>query len=337
LRDFFTIRNFSQTENLEQAFHCRFPGPELFSRYRTFPERPPPTTFVDQTRREELPIGEVLDYILGTQLPYSAFHFFFQKKNLYPDPTFPYVPILSLVDSGGAMDSFEVLTVEYIQALAKYLKSRCAELHIVKTPIVEVGAGDGRLAYHINQSRILPVPVVATDVFPPPKPKFPVEILDHRNAIAKYHPQLILCSWMTFGEDWSAHWRLQMCNTSEYVLIGEMENCASQWETYGINAELYHKLPPYAVDGWDKVPIDSVSAFQLTGYSGTGDLYSMGYIFSQTISFRRVPQCFSCAKRIDPKVLLRCPSCYVACYCSVDCRNENWNSHGYFCRANAKS
>jgi len=200
---------------------------------------------------------------------------------------------------------------------------------------LEVGAGDGRLAHHLNSTKLLPVPVVATDVFPPASTTFPVEVLDHRNAIAKYHPQLILCSWMTFGEDWSAHWRLQMCNVAEYVLIGEMENCASQWDTYGLHAEAYHRLPPYAKDGWEKIPVDEVSAYQLTGYSGTDDLYSLGYIFSQTMSFRRLPWCGSCSKRVDPPAtLIKCGRCSVAAYCSVECMQKSWPAHSPFCYPN---
>jgi len=114
----------------------------------------------------------------------------------------------------------EVITRESVEALAVYLERRRQQLG--GGAIIEVGAGNGRLAYHLNQ--ILSEPLLASDVLPAPVPSlppgtFPVEALDAHAAVVKYKPVIVVCAWMAIGEDWTVQWRQE--GVAEYVLIGE--------------------------------------------------------------------------------------------------------------------
>jgi hypothetical protein len=130
----------------------------------------------------------------------------------------------------------ECLTTEGVFALAQYLSRRQRELWQQELarggaaasgsdempPIVEVGSGDGRLAYLLNNSGVLggDLRVEATDVRPLVGSGFPVSRLDANRAIDRHRPLIVLCAWMTCGEDWSPEWRQDMDAIEEYVLIG---------------------------------------------------------------------------------------------------------------------
>ena len=142
-------------------------------------------------------------------------------------------------------------TTEGVRALAAYLRGRSDELADAATteaydsseesdgrgagrgggaergmsrasdtarPIVEVGAGTGRLAALLNWSGLLPVRVIATDPVLLGS-QYPVERLTAARAIAKLRPRIVLCAWMTTGEDWTPEWRQEPGAVDEYVLI----------------------------------------------------------------------------------------------------------------------
>ena len=121
----------------------------------------------------------------------------------------------------------EALTIESTEALAAYLARRAAELsaHGVRGQIVEIGAGNGRLAHFLNATGFLPTPIIATDIQPQPTPshpegRFPVRALDAAAAIKELAPvAIVLCAHMPAKEDWTAKWRAS--RVPEYVLIGE--------------------------------------------------------------------------------------------------------------------
>ena len=124
----------------------------------------------------------------------------------------------------------EVLTTEGVLALAQYLRSRQVALGSTR-PIVEVGAGLGRLAYLLNATGLfgsgsagVAGRVVATDPEPddqcePHNVRFPLEVLDAAASMRRYKPDIVLCAWMEFGSDFTPD--LRRAGVAEYVLIGE--------------------------------------------------------------------------------------------------------------------
>ena len=146
----------------------------------------------------------------------------------------------------------EAHTKEGVDALAAYLARRRDELGGAR-PIVEIGAGDGRLAFLLNRTGR--VTVVATDPTPQPSSTFPVQKLGDEAAIRMHRPCLLLCAWMSFGEDWTPRWRRPLAGggnghgVDEYVLIGAL---GQKQPAYSLSACFSHA--PY-----QRVVLDSVS------------------------------------------------------------------------------
>ena len=116
----------------------------------------------------------------------------------------------------------EVLTTEGVHALASYLRARQQALGSTR-PIVEVGAGLGRLTHLLNATGL--VQVVATDPQPddqcePHNVAFPLDVMDAASSMRKYKPDIVLCAWMEFGQDFCAD--IRAARVAEYVLIGEV-------------------------------------------------------------------------------------------------------------------
>ena len=97
-----------------------------------------------------------------------------------------------------------------------------------------MGAGSGHLARLLNATGRLSPPLVATEPFPEGYaqsedalfgPGFGdglggVEAMRDGEAIARHRPALVLCAFMTAGEDWTPAWRA--AGVDEYVLIGDL-------------------------------------------------------------------------------------------------------------------
>ena len=120
----------------------------------------------------------------------------------------------------------EVLTSEGVDALARYLKARQTQLGCTSKPIVEVGAGLGRLAHLLNATGMFDAGggVIATDPQPddqcePHNVRFPLEPIDAAEAMRRHQPHIVLIAWMEFGADFTAD--LRGARVKEYVLIGE--------------------------------------------------------------------------------------------------------------------
>lgn len=112
---------------------------------------------------------------------------------------------------------FQFLNKEFVDALAQYLKERKRILKSRKE-IFEVGAGNGLLSEELRKRKIN---IVATDGGSAKiKPIAPVQILDYREAIRRFRPNIVLCSWMPFQEDWTPMFR-RFKFVQEYILIGE--------------------------------------------------------------------------------------------------------------------
>ncbi len=196
---------------------------------------------------------------------------------------------------------------EFISALGDYLIGRSKEFGGTKEkPILalEVGAGNGRLTHflkeRINQKKIENINLIATDIgkwWGWPffwKPDFPVEKLSYNKALLKYNPDIIICSWMP-DKDWTADFRQQK-TVKEYILAGKTDEtgigyCGDPWRTWGAYSpdeekEFKGKIPPYEVDGFEKIPLDGVSKYQICRDDYP---WEKGGIVqhSRTVSFRR--------------------------------------------------
>jgi len=121
---------------------------------------------------------------------------------------------------------FAVWTREAVDALASYLRAQSFRR------IVEVGAGRGDLAFHLEHAG---VPVLATDLgeaalrgFALPEYRDePVEVwekvvpMDWRDALERLKPDCVLCSWMPPDEDWTPGFRAA-ATVRAYVLFWEL-------------------------------------------------------------------------------------------------------------------
>jgi hypothetical protein len=167
-------------------------------------------------------------------------------------------------------DVYEFLTKEYVEELALHvLESSKALLSPggggpagskirSKIVILEAGAADGRLLHFLEQEmaqldKQLSRRCVfqATDIAPSPRAAaFGVEPIDYRRALKRYQPEIVLCSWMPMGSDWTADFRRE-ANLEEYLLVGQSDhgNCGDNWATWG-NQE-------FKPEGGDKSPVES--------------------------------------------------------------------------------
>ena len=154
--------------------------------------------------------------------------------------------------------------------------------------VLEVGAGDGQLGNALvaalgagagglkgsgGSTGAADVDYVMTDVTPlvslagAQAPD--VLRADYRAALARFRPDIVVCSWMPMGEDWTADFRA--CESvQEYVLVGEADCgcCGDHWRTFGNAAHAPAGFeegvaPPHEQDGFTKVYLDGVSRYCL--------------------------------------------------------------------------
>ncbi|KAG0624895.1 hypothetical protein M758_2G012000 [Ceratodon purpureus] len=151
-------------------------------------------------------------------------------------------------DPSDAEVKYEVFTREHVTGLACYLRSRfcgsakAADYELPVMDVLEVGAGSGRLAQHLNRSltRLLHenqgpvVRVTATDSGARGINGPEVKEEDAVHAMTSRKAHIIISSWMPRGIDWTAHMRAAP-SVREYILIGETDNgiCGCPWETWG--------------------------------------------------------------------------------------------------------
>lgn len=160
-------------------------------------------------------------------------------------------------DDPGSTLQYEILTFDLVNAVAAWIckvhdtrqQSRSGLLCPGETctRVLEVGAGDGRLSWHIravldelrtpDQSAIS---IVATDSGErsiPPCITGSIELRDYRDALREHAPHIVICSWMPLGRDWTAAFR-ECTSVSAYLLLGECDDGASgdPWATWGFDA-----------------------------------------------------------------------------------------------------
>ncbi|KAL3678235.1 hypothetical protein R1sor_021191 [Riccia sorocarpa] len=137
---------------------------------------------------------------------------------------------------------YEVLTEEHVHGLANYLLLQAAEYRLPVMKVLEVGAGSGRLNFHLNRllnrlsrdSKDFVVHVTASDNGERGLNGPNVNVEDAVKAISQENPHLVMVSWMPMGVDWTASMRATD-SVLEYILIGEMDDgiCGDPWLTWG--------------------------------------------------------------------------------------------------------
>jgi hypothetical protein len=194
---------------------------------------------------------------------------------------------------------FEIWTEEYIRAFGNYLAQRVEELGGTEenpTVILEVGAGNGRLTFFLQEklNEIMPgkVKIVASDSgdwrIPP---AFQVDNIPHKEALAKYKPRIVIFSWMPYGYDCTSDFRASE-SVDEYILIGESDGgcCGDEWQTWGQNWSFDENererrknlLAPYEADGFEKAYMNDLRDLQLSRIN-----ISEGNSSTDTVSFKR--------------------------------------------------
>jgi hypothetical protein len=165
---------------------------------------------------------------------------------------------------------FEIWTKEYIERLSSYLSER-AVLYggTAENPItiLEVGAGDGKLSHfltmRLKETHSDAINLVTTSFqskqFNIPLKHSNVETLSQKDAILKYKPNIILCSWMMPREDWTPDFRSEK-SVLEYILIGPEGPCGND-ETWSRTYQELENLSEVQISRIDilhapsKVPI----------------------------------------------------------------------------------
>lgn len=191
---------------------------------------------------------------------------------------------------------FEFLNEEYVSALSDYLAQRAKLLGASKdSPLVvlEVGAGNGRLSHFLREKleKNLPgqVMVIATDSdqwgF---KHVFPVETMDHKNAVERYKPRIVISAWMPIHVDFTHDFRAAK-SVEEYILIGPAEGgCGDMWRTWGKratfdeNREGKEDVAPYIADGFEREDLEDIRDHQICRMDEP-----QNYFHSSTVSFKR--------------------------------------------------
>lgn len=175
----------------------------------------------------------------------------------------------------------EFLTEEYIAAFGDYLAKRIKELGATSNrpiTILETGAGNGRLAYFINEYFANNRPeeadlfnYIAVDnkswdrrrLFKTQQEMVPIEQMNYGEALRKYNPDVVITSWMPSNRDWSAVYR-STPSVKEYILIGYSFLTGKQEQTW--SHEHYDKY----IGGkekrgdFEKVELDNVSKWQVS-------------------------------------------------------------------------
>ena len=178
---------------------------------------------------------------------------------------------------------YEFLNKEYLGALGGYLSQRAEAFGVIENDpltILEVGAGNGRLAHFLQQGFEAQSPgiirIVATDSGKSGmRTTFPVEMIDYKKALDKYSPKVVISSWMPYGVDFTSDFRATQ-SVKEYVLIGEVNGCCGDPEdTWG-----------YIGDEFEREVLDDVSRFQICRTDNV-EMGPSGLGHSQTVSFRR--------------------------------------------------
>jgi len=160
---------------------------------------------------------------------------------------------------------YEVITKEFIEEFSNFIAGELDRLDDKSqspVQILEVGAGDGKLAYHLRRllhEKGLDIEYHAVDpgvdddeqrekyTIPPIGEN--VVQMDYHVALKEYSPQIVIESWMPPGRDFSQDFR-DTASVQSYVLIGPPYDTGTP-QTWGITKEQVQDLQeeqPYLSD-----------------------------------------------------------------------------------------
>ena len=195
---------------------------------------------------------------------------------------------------------YELLNEEHLESLSDYLVERMNSIGAsIEKPvtILEIGAGNGRLSHFLEEKldrkAFGKAKVVATDSGEwGLRTNFPVEQLEHKQALEEYNPDIVICSWMPYLKDFTADFRATS-SVKEYILVGETDDGCSghEWHTWGNDWDNEHSnkgdLKPYEEDGFERADLEEISDKQICRMDLLGSklLYKR---HSRTVSFRRI-------------------------------------------------
>lgn len=187
---------------------------------------------------------QLLNPSLETLLDYEDLHkrvakaeemFFRDLKYILQSKSFP----LGLFGWTDAHNVYQLLNVEFIRELAKEIKDINPEI------ILEVGAGEGQLGKCLSKE--LEKNIILTDDNSWwKKANIKIEnkdviIIDYKDAIKKYKPDLIIASWIPYDKWWSKDF-ITCKSVKGYLLIGEGPGgCTGSdmdWKTSWIRRDL---------------------------------------------------------------------------------------------------
>jgi hypothetical protein len=199
---------------------------------------------------------------------------------------------------------YEIFTEEYINGLSEYLKTRIETLSKTEKihTILEVGAGNGKLT-HLLTERLRDliaeknIKLIATDSgdWKVTNSFQSVEPLGVKDALAKYHPEIVISSWMPPQIDWAADFR-NNDSVQEYILIGPTGPTGSDdtWmrtreeyaEIYG-DKELAARMQPTSFnrDNFAWIQHPGLGKFQLSRLDVNGCAKTSADFRSETNSF----------------------------------------------------
>jgi hypothetical protein len=181
----------------------------------------------------------------------------------------------------------EVLTAEYIAALAAYVTHRLRawlddSTIAGKVTVLEVGAGTGRLTWHLRHQVLAQLPpaaaarvrLLASDVQGSTatvaaglRGPVPVVRATAAAAIQRYRPTLVLAAWMSKDEDWTPAFRAAP-SVREYVLMGERDYGVSGTPhgTWGIaprGTPADKAQPAWVREGFVRMDLERLSLLQV--------------------------------------------------------------------------
>ena len=211
---------------------------------------------------------------------------------------------------------YEILNKEYLNDFGNYLASRIKELGGTKEKpleILELGAGDGRLAHFLkieldkrvteeykyittdSQTWVTDRPLTGRDIDEDKRtyavtPTFPIDYkLDADEAMKKFNPDIVIVSWMPSKVDFTEAIRKNK-SVKEYLLIGWPYDdvCGDMGKTWGVWARYKEdeaEPTEFEKDGFEDIPLEEVSKNQIG--KGFDDFYTRMCHPSETVSFRK--------------------------------------------------